>query len=69
LSESKSLKPSLPASEVPKTSLREMCLLIRSNKQFRRIILDAKPLMRRAVYDQLAPLLSFKAKPYFLLIR
>jgi hypothetical protein len=58
-----------PAAENETTSLREMCMLVRNNKHFRQIIMDAKPNMRRAVYYQLAPLLLFKAKPYILLVR
>jgi hypothetical protein len=49
------------------TSLREMAKAVKDNRQFRAILRSAKPAFRRAVYDQLAPLMKFKVKPYLLL--
>jgi len=40
---------------------------IRDNKHFREILKSADPRFRQSVYEQLKPLLKFKAKPYFLL--
>lgn len=42
---------------------------VHDNKHFKQIILNVKPGMRRAVYEQLSPMLKFKPKPYILLIK
>lgn len=39
---------------------------VRDNPQFRDILKQAAPNMRRAVYDRIKPYLRFKPKPYFL---
>jgi hypothetical protein len=50
-----------------KESLKNMANRIHDNHGMRAAIRDASPHLRRAVYDQLAPLMKFKVKPYLLL--
>ncbi len=53
---------------VKKEKIRLYARMIWSNRQLKDILLDAKPDLRRGVYDMLKPHLRFNPKPYFLLV-
>lgn len=53
---------------VKKIKIKLYARMIWSNTQFRKILMDAAPDKRRAVYELIRPHLRFKAKPYFLLM-
>jgi hypothetical protein len=49
--------------------VQQMASLIRNNKHLREILLKTKPELRKAVYEQWKPMLTFKPKPYNLLFK
>jgi hypothetical protein len=47
--------------------MRRLAAQIRDNKQLRHILKSAKPELRKLVYEEMKPHLSFTPKPYLLL--
>ena len=48
----------------------ELAEEIQNNKQLRKIVMDARSDMRRAVYELIAPhITKFKPLPYFMLVK
>jgi len=61
--------PEVKAENDQESRLRSLAEGIIDNKHLREILKETHPALRRGVYDKLKPMVSFKAQPYFFLIR
>ena len=55
--------------ELEEVQIQEMAKLIKTEKQLKRIIMDARPDMRQLVYERIVPHLSFVPRVYRQLVR